>query len=200
MAFRNWLPAETRGEVTLGEATQAVGLDETSPEVPLDETSQKVPLAEDSREGAPGETGREDAPGETAERCVAFRRGAKALVTAPGSALLVRERHADGSPFWTLPGGGVHSGESTVTAVERELAEELRCRAVVAPPVTAFPYAHTSSPGRVSVYTVHECRLLSEPTPVATEGVYDLQWVSPGSIPTRTLPQVRTVVERALDP
>ena len=186
MALRNWLPAETPRTVVPAETV--------SGEAGSGATGS---VATGSDEANSGATGSEQT--ELEARGGRLRRGAKALVTASGSALLVRERHADGSPFWTLPGGGVHQEESTVSAVERELAEELCCRAVVAAPVTAFPYAHTSSPGRVSVYTVHECHLLSEPTPVATEGVYDLRWASRDSLPTRTLPQVRTVVEGVLD-
>jgi 8-oxo-dGTP diphosphatase len=119
----------------------------------------------------------------------------KALVTTGDSVLLVRERHADGSPFWTLPGGGVHAGERPAAAVERELREELRCGCVVGDPIDAFPYAHTSRPA-VSLYTVYECRLVSEPTPVAAEGVHEYRWVTPTSIPARTLPQVRAIAER----
>ncbi len=44
-----------------------------------------------------------------------YRTGAKALVTSAAKVLLVRERHADGQPFWTLPGGGVHSHEAPRT-------------------------------------------------------------------------------------
>ena len=124
------------------------------------------------------------------------REAVKALVTATDSVLLVRERHADGSPFWTLPGGGVHAGEHPVAAVERELREELRCRCVVGDPVDAFPYAHTSRPA-LSLYTVYECRLVTEPRPVAAEGVLEYRWVTPTSIPSHTLPQVRAVAERS---
>lgn len=191
MALRNWFPVEP---------TQGIALSGSGQEVTSSESGQEVAPGKPPQGTALDGPGRVVAPGENSEgRPTQFRRGAKALVTASGSALLVRERHADGSPFWTLPGGGVHTGESTVSAVERELAEELCCRAVVADPVVAFPYAHTSSPGRISVYTVHQCHLLSEPTPVATEGVYDLRWASRDSLPTRTLPQVRTVVEGVLD-
>jgi len=35
------------------------------------------------------------------------RRGAKALVATDRRVLLIRERHADGTAFWTLPGGGL---------------------------------------------------------------------------------------------
>lgn len=123
------------------------------------------------------------------------RDAVKALVTATDSVLLVRERHADGSHFWTLPGGGVHAGEHPSTALERELREELRCGCVVGDPVCTFPYAHTSRPA-LSLYTVHECRLVSEPEPVTAEGVIEYRWATPDEIPPRTLPQVRAIVER----
>lgn len=127
------------------------------------------------------------------------RPGVKALVSTDERALLVRERHADGTPFWTLPGGGIHPTESPASALERELAEELRCECVPGDPVTAFWYVHASLPGTVSAYTVRTCALLTRPTPVAAEGVTDLRWVTPDSLPLRTLPQVRTVLETVLD-
>lgn len=139
----------------------------------------------------------EDA-GTTARPPFRFRRGAKAFVAATDSALLVRERHAGGGTFWTLPGGGLHPGESSVAALERELSEELRCRCVVGNPVDAFLYAHRSSPRTISAYAVHECRLLSDPDPAAVEGILDVRWASPRSLPERTLPQVRRIVRHGL--
>lgn len=122
------------------------------------------------------------------------RTGVKALVRTTDSVLLVRERHADGSPFWTLPGGGVLAGEDRVAALRRELDEELRCRCVVDRSVTWFPYVHASLADTVSVYDVYECRLLSRPTPVDSDGITDVTWTRPGSEPSRTLPQVRRVL------
>ena len=61
----------------------------------------------------------------TAERRpVPVRRGSKALITAGDRLLLVKERHADGTSFWTLPGGGVEPAESMEAALRRELAED----------------------------------------------------------------------------
>lgn len=134
------------------------------------------------------------------DQTVRFRPGVKGLVATESRALLVRERHADGTHFWTLPGGGIHETEMPDDALERELAEELRCRCVPGDQVTSFWYAHVSLPDTVSVYSVHECALLTKPTPVSDEGITDLTWAGPDAIPPRTLPQVKLVLERALGP
>jgi len=41
------------------------------------------------------------------DQATQYRRGVKALIERDGAVLLVQERHDDGTPFWTLPGGGV---------------------------------------------------------------------------------------------
>jgi len=128
-----------------------------------------------------------------------LRTGAKALVTAGSDVLLVRERHADGTPFWTLPGGGVDPDETPIEGLRRELDEELDCKARIAEPVTRFWYAHESLPETVSAYTVFDCSLLSAPTPNEAEGIYGCRWVSPVSLPNRTLPQVREICKAVAD-
>jgi len=45
------------------------------------------------------------------ERAIRLREGAKALAVRNGHVLLIKERHTDGSVFWTLPGGGKQSGQ-----------------------------------------------------------------------------------------
>ena len=123
-----------------------------------------------------------------------YRRGAKALITSGAAVLLVKEHHADGTPFWTLPGGGVAPGETLVEGLHRELGEELGCRnAVIGAPSGELWYAHHSMPGLVSKYTVFECRTLSKPQPNPNEGVTAHRWVRPETIPPGTLPQVRAV-------
>jgi 8-oxo-dGTP diphosphatase len=125
------------------------------------------------------------------------RRGAKALIPSSDRYLLVAERHADGSPFWTLPGGGVHPHESLAGGLRRELREELSCGCLVGGRVTRLPYVHSSLDSTVSLYTVFECRLLSEATPVPAEGVVAVRWVDPSDPPATTLPQVRQVLQSA---
>lgn len=119
------------------------------------------------------------------------RRGAKALVSTSSRVLLVRERHADGRTFWTLPGGGVQPRESPADAVRRELDEELGCGAVVNEPVSTFWYAHLSTSSAVTVYSVFDCSVTSRVRPARSEGVLDARWVDPARPPARTLLQVR---------
>lgn len=45
-----------------------------------------------------------------------------------GRVLLIRQTYGPGE--WTLPGGGVRSGEPPIEAAAREFAEELDCRVV----------------------------------------------------------------------
>lgn len=121
------------------------------------------------------------------------RRGAKALVTSGRRVLLVKERHADGTPFWTLPGGGVERHECPREGLRRELVEELHCRSRVSDAHTTFWYAHRSCDSTVTRYTVYDCSLLETPTPNGAEGIEAARWVDPTDPPTRTLPQVRVL-------
>ena len=123
-----------------------------------------------------------------------YRRGVKALVTGDDAVLLVKEHHAEGTPFWTLPGGGVRPDESLTDGLHRELREELDCHdVVVGDRTTRVWYAHRSRSGVASLYTVFECYTLSEPTPNGTEGIAASRWVRPDTLPPRTLPQVKSI-------
>ncbi|PSQ47128.1 NUDIX hydrolase [Halobacteriales archaeon SW_7_65_23] len=120
------------------------------------------------------------------------REGAKALISTGERVLLIKERHSCGTPFWTLPGGGVEPGESQAATLQRELAEELGCRVAVGDPVDSVVYAHHTS-DVVSRYTIVECTLASAPEPNLAEGILDAQWVRPDAMPPRTLPQIRSL-------
>ena len=123
------------------------------------------------------------------------RRGAKALITATDRVLLVKESRSNGTQFWTLPGGGVEPHESPSSALQRELAEELCCRVSVGEQIASFWYAHTSCARTVSVYTVFDCGLVTPTVPNQSEGVLDVRWVRPASLPAGTVLGVRTLIE-----
>lgn len=121
---------------------------------------------------------------------VRFRRGVKARITSGSAVLLVKERHTDGTHFWTLPGGGVRSGESHAKALRRELREELDCDVCIRDTAGTVWYAHSSETASVSRYTVVDCSITSRPSPNLEEGVYEYRWADSGSVPPRTLPQI----------
>jgi ADP-ribose pyrophosphatase YjhB (NUDIX family) len=122
------------------------------------------------------------------------RYGAKALIQATHQVLLVQEQHADGSVFWTLPGGGVHANESRCEALRRELSEELRCDSVVAQQCAAFLHIHRSRRESVSTYAVFRTWLLTKPVPNHREGIAQYRWANPATPPAKTLPGVVTVL------
>lgn len=123
----------------------------------------------------------------------AVRHGSKGVVATDSRVLLVKERHADGQPFWTLPGGGLHSEEPPAGALKRELDEELGCAAVVTDPISVFWYAHRRQPP-LSRYTIFECAILSDARPASSEGVLEAKWVDPADPPAETLLQVRYIL------
>jgi len=138
-------------------------------------------------------------PTERAPCRVQIRSGVKALVSTSGSVLLVQEYHSDGTPFWTLPGGGVGPLETPGDALVREVREELHCDCVVGEPLETVWYAHTIRTGTFSRYVVMSCRLCERPEPASSEDVAAVRWVGPDECPPRTIPQVRNLVERRLD-
>jgi len=125
-----------------------------------------------------------------------MRQSAKALLTAADRVLLVKERHGDGSEFWTLPGGGVERGESLTEALSRELFEELRCPVDIGRRVRTLWYAHVSSSLRVSRWQVYRCWTPGKPTPAHDDGILDSRWVRWTDLPSNTLTQVRYLLQR----
>ncbi|VTT88117.1 hypothetical protein DM2_1451 [Halorubrum sp. DM2] len=126
-----------------------------------------------------------------------LRVGAKAFVTDRDRVLLVKERREDGSTFWTLPGGGVESGESFAECLRRELDEEIRCRATVGERVGRCVYRHTSRPA-TTVYSVFDATLGSEPEPNPTERVLDHAWLEPADLLPTTLDPVERFIHQSV--
>lgn len=126
---------------------------------------------------------------------VRVRTAAKALVSTEEGVLLIKESHDDGTPFWTLPGGGLSEGESVLEGLTRELEEEVGTMGEIRNPVTSFVYKHRSLPNTLSRYTVYWCELESEPSPNPGEGILEQRWVEPADPPGRTLPQVRWLLK-----
>lgn len=136
--------------------------------------------------------------GGTADRSVvrspdAVRLGAKALIASGDEVLLVEERHADGTPFWTLPGGGLHPCETLADCLRREVAEELQCLIRVDGPTALCQYVHRSS-RETSVYAVFRGTVRSDPVPNPGEGIFDADWVPRTCLPANLLSPFRRLL------
>lgn len=125
-----------------------------------------------------------------------LRLGAKALVIDGENVLLIRERRADGSTFWTLPGGGTWPTESLPNCLRREIAEELRCPCAVGQPVDMCTYRHLTNPSVMTLYIVFHCNVTGVPLPACSEGVVTARWVSPRNPPRTTLPPFQRVLRQ----
>lgn len=122
------------------------------------------------------------------------RLGAKALITDGSQVLLIKERRSKGSSFWTLPGGGINVGETVRDGLRRELREELDCAIEIGDLVSTCTYDHETLTNTRTRYRVHDCRLLSPPSPKRTEGILKLAWYSPQSLPDDCLDPFSDVV------
>ena len=90
--------------------------------------------------------------------------GARAMVIdGAGRIFLVKHSYVDG---WHLPGGGVETGETLLTALARELAEEGNIQ-LTAPPVLhgLFFNKRVSRRDHVALYIVREFRQDAMPRP-----------------------------------
>jgi 8-oxo-dGTP pyrophosphatase MutT (NUDIX family) len=90
--------------------------------------------------------------------------GARALVIdGVGRVFLVKHSYVDG---WHLPGGGVETGETLLTALARELAEEGNIQLTGTPPLHGmFFNKRISRRDHVALYIVREFRQDGMPQP-----------------------------------
>lgn len=137
-----------------------------------------------------------DPSGDDADR-QRLRIGAKGLITRQDRVLLIKERHADGSVFWTIPGGGVEATESLSDCLRREIEEEIQCPSAIRRVVDGFVYRHTSRP-TTTVYTVFGATLRTDPEPNPADGIVDHAWRTPTNLPSTTLDPVEHVIETSM--
>jgi 8-oxo-dGTP diphosphatase len=98
--------------------------------------------------------------------------------------------------LWEFPGGKLEPGEDEVTALAREIQEELRCRVEVGEKVTTTAHEYAFGPVRLTTYF---CSLLTG-EPILTEHSAEL-WLPPAELADLAwapadIPAVHDVVRR----
>jgi 8-oxo-dGTP diphosphatase len=111
------------------------------------------------------------------------RKRVAAVIQRADKILMVRERvqtspgHHDGPEYWTLPGGGIEPGEDPLTAVHREVLEEVGLTVTTAQEVAQVP----SPSGLTTIYRVQvapgDPHLGTDPLPCPCPRMVALDWV-----------------------
>ena len=122
--------------------------------------------------------------------------GARALVIdGQGRIFLVKHSYVDG---WHLPGGGVETGETLLTALARELAEEGNIALTTEPKLHGvFFNSRVSRRDHVALYIVRDFRQDAAPTPdreIVAHGFF-----APDALPADTGRATRARIAEVLD-
>lgn len=113
------------------------------------------------------------------------------VIDGNGHIFLVKHSYIDG---WYLPGGGVEPGESIVSALARELAEEGNIQLTGVPPLHGmFLNKHLLVGGHVALFVVREFRQNGPPQPnreIVAHGFF-----SPNALPHDTSRATRVRID-----
>lgn len=121
--------------------------------------------------------------------------GVRALViNAAGEVFLVRHTYVSG---WHLPGGGVETGETALTALARELREEGRIT-LTGPPLLhgLFFNGHVSRRDHVAVYVVRAFSQDRAPGP--NREIVECGFYAPDALPQATTRGTRARIAEVL--
>jgi 8-oxo-dGTP diphosphatase len=111
-----------------------------------------------------------------------------------GRLLTVRKR---GTSTFMLPGGKREPGEDDVTALARELLEELGCRLTASRPLGTFEAPAANEPGHTVEGAIHLAEVEGEIA--ARAEIAELLWIDPAAPPSaRLAPLLETRVLPAL--
>ncbi|CAK0759935.1 thiamine-phosphate pyrophosphorylase [Gammaproteobacteria bacterium] len=123
-----------------------------------------------------------------------LRVAAGVVINAAGEVLVaLRAAHRHQGGLWEFPGGKIESGESILTALTRELWEELGIRVQQARPLLRIPYRYPDRAVLLEVWRV--TRYIG--TPFGREGQV-WRWVAPEALSTLTFPEANLPIVTAL--
>ncbi len=119
-----------------------------------------------------------------------------AAVIRDGAGKILLTRRPEGSHMgglWEFPGGKVEAGEAPITALERELEEELAVSAKIGSPLT---FSVHEEPG-MRIVLLFFAATLGDARPTALED-QQIAWVSPGDLPSYPTPPADAELVRIL--
>ena len=121
--------------------------------------------------------------------------GVRAVVIDPhGRVLLVKHSYVSG---WHLPGGGVETGETVITALNRELLEEGGVTALEAPVLHGmFFNGRVSRRDHVAVFVIRAFR--QEGGPRNPREIVDFGFFAPDALPSDTTRGTRARLDEVL--
>src|SRR4051812_8581365 len=121
--------------------------------------------------------------------------GVRAVVIDPqGRVLLVKHSYVSG---WHLPGGGVETGETVITALNRELLEEAGVTALEAPALHGvFFNGRASRRDHVAVFVIRAFR--QEGGPRNPREIVDFSFFAPDALPPDTTRGTRARLDEVL--
>ncbi len=124
------------------------------------------------------------------------------IVREDGRILMVRRAHDPGAGEWSIPGGAIELGETSVEAVRREVEEEVGIRISEPKLIDIYDSIFRDSWGRIRYHYViieYVARPLSLDVRPSRE-VLEYRWLGLGEImDMETVPSVKVVIRRNLD-
>jgi 8-oxo-dGTP diphosphatase len=119
---------------------------------------------------------------------------ALALINGDGRVLMQRRRLlADHGGLWEFPGGKVEAGETLVSALVREITEEL---GLVLDPEALEPLSFAASPDQPHVILLYTCRIWAG-DPVCLDGE-EIGWFAAEALANLAMPPLDVPLARAV--
>ena len=103
-----------------------------------------------------------------------------AQIERDGKYLITQRKPSSSLPLlWEFPGGRVEEGETDESALQRELAEEMKIEVTVREPSVAVTHEYSAY---VIDLRVYRCSISTPDEQIQKIGIHDFRWVRPSEL------------------